>query len=232
MLYYILIIVCLIKILQAILVKNEKEFINTLSKNYDNIVLNIDTEIDITANITINNSFNKLSIIGKSFSSSKLNFLNSINFEKNIIEIELRDIYIIGNINFFNNKRISLNSLILYGNINTIFNDDNNNEYIKLNNVSYSPYIQSNYNCLNLSGNVSIEYSELYGNSLCQNRLLHFEGLNKYALIIKYTNISGEYQCSCMSINGSPDVNIEYSTFEKGFSSKEVEGGYILTIIN
>ncbi|KAL6626029.1 hypothetical protein U3516DRAFT_809530 [Neocallimastix sp. 'constans'] len=225
MLYYILIIVCLIKILQAILVKNEKEFINNLSKNYDNIVINIDTEIDITANITINNSFNKLSIIGKSFSSSKLNFLNSINFEKNIIEIELRDIYIIGNINFFNNKRISLNSLILYGNINTIFNDDNNNEYIKLNNVSYSPYIQSNYNCLNLSGNVSIEYSELYGNSLCQNRLLHFEGLNKYALIIKYTNISGEYQCSCMSINGSPDVNIEYSIFEKGFSSKEVEGG-------
>ncbi|KAL6612841.1 7 transmembrane sweet-taste receptor of 3 GCPR-domain-containing protein [Neocallimastix sp. 'constans'] len=212
-LYHLINFFILLKVINAIRVINEKDFINALTENYNEALINITTEIDIKSNIIIRNSYD----------SSILNIFQSLSFESTIDEIEIKNITINGNLNFINNKRVALEFLIINGNINSDFSDGSN-EYVKLKNILYHPYKQLSYNCINLSGNVFIENSEFHGNSICRNRIIHYDGLKIYNLNIKYTKFSGEYQNSCLSIYNTY-AEINFSNFEKGFCSEDVDGG-------
>ena len=210
----------------AVTIQNENDLIENLSKNNNNEVnLTIDNDITVTKNITLSTTVNKLSLIGTSLSTSKLIFNYPIYFDDNVEKIELKNIEINGTLLFHNNKHITLDNVILNGNIHTDM-DDNANEYIKFNHLIYRPIKNTVHpHCINIKGNLEISDSELYGSSSCQQRLLNFDGLKNYQILIKNSYFSGENQCPCLSITQSKNANITYSIFEKGFSNKEMDGG-------
>ncbi|ORX52138.1 hypothetical protein BCR36DRAFT_286888 [Piromyces finnis] len=211
-------------VLTIALIQNENDFIEELSIDNNQISLIIDSTIIINENITLPSTLKILSFIGNSQSTSKLTFNYPIYFNENIEEIEIKNIEIIGTLDFYNTKRITLENVVLNGSIVIDMDDHHHNEYIKFNKVIYRPIKNQIYlYCIDLKGNVIINDSKLYGGS-CQ-RLLNYNGLEKYSLNIKNTYFSGEYQCPCLSITQSKNVNIEYSDFEKGFSEKGMDGG-------
>ena len=69
--------------------------------------------------------------------------------------------------------------------------------------------------------------SNFNGNSSCRNRLLHYNGFNNYILDLKESSFNGEYECPFLSIENALYANIESSHFEKGYSSRYIDGGYI-----
>jgi len=215
-----------LEITNVVVVSNESEIIKNLSNSESTIILGINSEIDITEEINITSTFQKLSFIGNSLNSSKLNLKKPLYFESNIKEIEINNININGILVFKNNKRITFNTVNLNGYIDSYF-DKNINEYIKFTNITYNPNGESMENCINLSGNVKIYNSNFHGNSLCRNRLLHYSGLDKYNFELKESYFNGEYECPFLSIENTLNVNIESSHFEKGYSSRNISGGYI-----
>jgi len=186
--------------------------------------------ININSNFNISSSLKHLSITGNSLSSSKVVFKYPINFVENIKDIELENLIIEGDLFFNNNKRIILDSVVLNGSIDSYFNNQDN-EYIKFYNINYKPSETSNYNCINLSGNLYIENSIFYGSSKCNNRILHFDGLLNYDLIIENSKFDGGYECPCLSIEKTQNVIVDTTTFEKAISSEKIKGGYIFIIV-
>jgi len=226
--YYIYFIICLIEILNAVVVENGNDIINYFSKSKENIFLNINSEIDITEEIKINVSIKKISFVGNSLVSAKLNLKYPLRFDSNIEEIEIKDINIDGKL-FFKKKKIKkviFNSVNLNGYIDFDF-DNNSNNVIELTYLTYKPTGELVENCINLSGNLKINKSNFYGNSSCRNRLLHFNGYDKYSLDLKESKFYGKYECPFLSIEYTSNANIETSYFEKGYSSKNIDGGYI-----
>jgi len=225
MLFYVILLLFILNPVSSI-VQNEKDLINVLSGDEKEVVINLDSTIDISNDIIIYNSYEKLSIIGKSVDTSILNFKDisgKLHFAQKVKEIELKNISIIGNIYFDNNKIISISSVSLTGNINSNFDTDN--EFIKIENFKYKSSAFQSVNCLDLSGNIEIKNSEFYGSSSCLNRLINFEGLEKYKLSIQDSYFSGEYSCLFINVNKGLNITINGSTFEKGFGNEEVEGG-------
>jgi len=230
MIYYIYFIICIIEIINIAAIKNENEVINTLSKSTSNKVsLNINSEIDLTKNITINNSIKTLYITGDSPDSSKLNLKYPLYFNSNIKELEIKNISINGNLFFKNNKKIKLTTVNLNGYIDSDF-DENSNNHIEIAKLNFRSTKKSVENCINLSGNININKSNFYSNSSCENRLLHYNGYKKYTFDLKESNFDGEYECSFLSIEEASNANIESIIFEKGYSSIYIDGGYIKKI--
>ncbi len=227
MIIYIYFFIWLIEVINAVVVNNENEIIKTFSEDNNEITLDINSEIDILNDILIPHSLKKLSIIGNSPVFSKLNFQNLLYFDSNIEEIEIKNININGNLFFKNNKKITLNNVNLKGYIDSDFNT-NSNEYFEIINLIYNPTEKPVINCINLSGNVKIINSNFYGNSSCQNRLIHFNGLSNYNFEYKESNFYGKYKCPFLSIEYASNAIIESSYFEKGYGSKDIiDGGYI-----
>jgi len=227
MFIYIYIIICLIEIINAIDIKDGNDFIDNLSKNSDSVNLNINSKIDITQEIKINESIKKIYIAGDSLDSAALNLTYPLYFDSRIDEIEIKDINING-ILFFkkNNKKITLDNVNLNGYIDSDFDYNSDND-IKITNFHYKPMEVSVENCINLSGNIKINKSNFYGSSSCRNRLLHYNGFNKYKLDLKESNFNGENECLFLDIENASKTNIETSYFEKGYSSRNTDGGYI-----
>jgi len=225
--YYFFFIIALIKIINAIDVEKEDDIKSNLSKSNEEVTLNIISEINITKEINMNSSIRKIYISGNSLDSAKLNLKYPIYFGANIEEIEIKNITING-VLFFNknNEKITLNNVNLNGYINSDF-DSNNSNNIEITKLTYKPTEESVENCINLSGNIIIKESTFYGNSSCQNRLLHFNGFEKYTFDLKNSNFNGEYKCPFLSIENALSANIKTSNFEKGYSSKYIDGGYI-----
>jgi len=227
MLYYLFFIICLIEVIYSIAIKNENQIISYLSNDNNNeALLEISSEINITKNITISNSIKKLSIEGKSLVSTKLFLQYLLLFDSNIEEIEIKHINIYGILFFKNNKRITLNNVNLFGYIDSDFNN-HSNEYVNITKLTYEPSGVSVHNCINLSGNVKIDKSYFYGDSSCQNRLLHYNGLENYNFECKESKFNGKKKCPFLSIEYASNANIESSYFEKGYSSNNIDGGYI-----
>jgi len=224
--YYIYFIIGLIEIINAIVVKNENDILNKLSKSEDEVTLNINSEIDITKEINISSSIQKLSIIGNSLNSSKINLRHLLYFNSTIKEIEIKNIYVNGNLLFNNNEKVTINTVNLNGYIDSNFNKKSNND-IEITKLVYKPTDESLTNCINLSGNIKINKSKFYGNSSCKNRLLHYNGFERYTFDIKESSFNGEYECPFLSIENVLNANIETSYFEKGYSSRNNDGGYI-----
>ena len=227
MLYFIYFIICIIKILNAIIVESENDLINNLSESYSSITLNINSEIDITNDININNSIKIIYIIGNTLDSAILNLKYPLYFGSSIEEIKIKNVNINGNLFFKkSDKKITIDTVNLNGYIDSDINESNNN-YIEITNFNYKPTEISMENCINLSGNIKISKSNFFGNSSCRNRLLHYNGFKKYELDIKESNFNGEYKCPFLSIENALSANIETSYFEEGYSSKNIDGGYI-----
>lgn len=215
----------LISIIDAIIINNENDLLDELSKNENEVVINITSELTIFSNITINSSINRISIIGETLLLSKLNLYHQFVFDENVKEIEIRNLSIEGDLNFNNNEKVTIDSVNLYGNVNSNFDSDSNNDYINISNVNYYPSIQANNNCINLSGNVNIFNSSFYGNSSCENRLIEYNGMNKYKFMINNSYFNGNNQCPFLSIENGLNVNINVTKFENGYSSDSISGG-------
>jgi len=224
--YYIFFIIGLIEIINAIIVESENDILNNLSKSEDKVTLNINSEIDITKEINISNSIKKLSIIGDSLNSSKINLRNLLYFNSTIKEIEIKNIYVNGNLFFNNNEKITIDVVKLNGYIDSNFNEKSNNS-IEITKFIYKPTEELVKNCINLSGNIKINKSKFYGNVSCKDRLLYYNGFEKYTFDLKESSFNGEYECPFLNIENVLNANIETSYFEKGYSSKNNEGGYI-----
>jgi len=227
MFLYIYIIICLIKIINAIVVKDGNDFIDNLSKSSNSVTLNIKSKIDITREIKINESIKKLHITGDSLNTATLNLNYPLYFDSKIEEIEIKDINING-ILFFkkNNKKITLDNVNLNGYIDSDFNYDSDND-VEITKFNYKPMRDSVENCINLSGNIKISRSNFYGSSSCRNRLLHYDGFDKYKFELKDSNFNGENECLFLEIENALKANIETSYFENGYSSRNTDGGYI-----
>ncbi|OUM56931.1 hypothetical protein PIROE2DRAFT_65292 [Piromyces sp. E2] len=93
-------------------------------------------------------------------------------------------------------------------------------------------YVSSDFfveNCIAfVGGNIEIDNSNFRGNKSCQNRLLNFNGLDKYKLSIKNSYFNGEYQCPFLNLDNGLKVNIEKSTFEKAYSNEFIGGGGVI----
>jgi len=209
-------------------VKNEDELLQILQKNENEITLDIKSKIDITHTISISQTIKKITINGYSSDVSVLYFQDSSHplfFGENIKEISINNISIFGNIYFDNNEKIEINSLSLTGNIDSNF-ERHNNEYIRIFNMTYSSSEFSAENCINLEGgNTEINKSTFRGSKSCQNRLINFNGLERYKLSIIDCYFSGEYQCPFLNLDNGLMVNIENSTFEKAYSNELLGGG-------
>ncbi|OUM60027.1 hypothetical protein PIROE2DRAFT_14321 [Piromyces sp. E2] len=195
--------------------------------------LNINSIIDINNDCKIDNTFDKLSIVGNNKESSILKFTNNENtlyFTEKVKEIELRNLSIVGNLYFDNNVNIVLESVSISGNIDSNF--DKKNENVKLINVIYEASSFQKNNCINLGGNIEIKNSKFYGSSLCQERLFNFNGLNKYNFKAENSYFSGEYHCPCLNIDKGNNVYIDSCSFEKAYSSEDNIGGAGIRIIN
>jgi len=226
--YYIYFIIGFIEVINAAL-KNENEIINTLSNSNDSeVTLNIDSEIYITKEIKINHSIKKLSLTGNSLSSAILNLKYPLYFDSTIQDIEIKNININGNI-FFNknNKRIIINTVNLNGFIDSDF-DKNSHNTIEITKLNYQPSKgESVENCINFSGNINISQSNFYGSYSCRNRLFYYNGFEKYTLEVKESSFNGEYECPSLSIENASNANIKTSHFEKCYSPRNIDGGYI-----
>ncbi|ORX84042.1 hypothetical protein BCR32DRAFT_242928 [Anaeromyces robustus] len=212
-------------------VENENELKSALSSSENELTIKINTKIILNSDIVIDKKFEKLSFIGTSVDTSSIQFSNlthQIYFKENVQEIEIFYISIFGNIRFENNVDISIDEVNLYGSIDSNFESKSN--LIEISNFNYYPSSIYRDNCINLEGNVLLEDSFIYGNSFCQNRLLNYNGLDKYTITIVNTKFSGEYECSCVNINNGLNVSIKDSLFEKAYASSSTDGGAALRI--
>ncbi|OUM62516.1 hypothetical protein PIROE2DRAFT_11150, partial [Piromyces sp. E2] len=222
--YFILSLFIILRV-RADVVHNEKDLYDKLSTKKTDIILTIDSDIIVTKQITLLTTLNQLTINGNSLSTSKLIFNYPLVFNENIKDIQIKDIHITGTLTFHNNKRITLDSVVLNGNIESDF-DNSSNEYFKFIRVVYRPIdFTSFHHCINLQGNVEILNSKFYGGSSCEDRLLNYDGQSRYQIKIKNTYFSGEDQCSCLSITQSKDTKIEFTEFEKGLGKRDMDGG-------
>jgi len=226
MLYYIFFIICFIEVINAI-IKNESEFISSLRSTNEIVTININSEIDIKNEFTVNSSIKKLIITGGSQDTSKINFRYPIKFNSTLEEIFIESINITGTLFFKDNKYISLNEVDLNGYIDSDFNK-NTNKNIEINNLTYTPGKESVENCIYLGGNVKINNSSFYGNSSCHNRIIHYYGLEYYRLFVRKSHFDGKYNCALLSIEKASNSLIENTTFINGYSSKSVNGGYMI----
>jgi len=229
MLYYIFFIICLFEVINAA-IKSENEVINALKGYNSEVTLNFNSQININKNITINNSIRKLSIIGSSLTSSSLYLNYPFNFNSNLEEIEIKNININGDLYFRNNKRIVFNTVNLNGYIHSEF-DEYTNEYFTIKKLAYIPAGKFVKNCISLSGNVNIDNSSFQGSSACQDRLLHYNGFSSYTFDLKESSFNGDKKCPFLHIEYASKANIEYTLFEKGYSSGDIDGGYIYIYI-
>jgi len=174
--FFIHLIISLIDIINGVVVENENDVINYLSKSNNKVTLITNSEIEIMQEIVMNESIEKLSINGNSLDSAKLNLKYPLHFNTNLKEIEIKNININGTLFFKkNNKIITIDNVNLYGYIDSDF-DNNSNNNIEITKFTYKPLMESVENCINLSGNIKIDKSNFYGNSLCRNRLFHYNG--------------------------------------------------------
>ncbi|ORX64425.1 hypothetical protein BCR32DRAFT_273116 [Anaeromyces robustus] len=236
-------------------VNNEKELLNNLidtnNNSTDILVINlIDQIYQIPKDIEIESSIEKIHIIGHSRNSSVIKFndsSNQFNF-KNFVynskqEIKFVNVTIEGNLQFYGIANIVFEDDIINGTIDidkTFKYDveyksdenyqDKDENYLKISvtmtKVIYNGLTNSKYNCINLHGKVKIKSSYFFGNSLCENSLLHYDGENHNSIEISNSNFNGMYENNCLSMIDGISSTVKTSTFEN--CSGFLDGGAAL----
>ncbi|ORX58412.1 hypothetical protein BCR36DRAFT_394860 [Piromyces finnis] len=222
-------------LVNAVVIDNESKFIDIFNSDEKEIVIHIESELLLNNELSINNTLEKLIIIGNSNDSSKI-IINKekshqkIHFSQNIKQVELLNITVEGNLFFDNNKKILIENVLLSGGIDSNF-EKNQNDYFKFKNFNYKtnePFLEY---CINLSGNVEIENSKFWGNHHCEKRIMKHKGNDIYSFFIKNSYFSGEYQSSCLEIENVAQVQITNSFFEKGYCRGDlIYGGSIYAL--
>lgn len=192
--------------------------------------------------IIINNSVEKLYIIGKSKESSVLKFndskgiiLNNLLYEANQ-EIKFVNVTIIGHMELYSIVNVTIEDVILNGsalfdrankylwateeyNYNTEYMEKNLYVTIIMKNFTFNALTNTAYRCLNLYGNVIINDSNFYGHSSCVYNLLDYNGESIYNLKIFNSYFNGMYTNKCLNIYNAVKSVIESSTFENGVAN-------------
>ncbi|KAG4088671.1 hypothetical protein H8356DRAFT_1722918 [Neocallimastix lanati (nom. inval.)] len=215
----------------AVIVSNEDELLTKI--NSKEKVLNINNEITVTKNETMEVKSTSISIIGNS-DSSVLRFSNNIeeniHFLKTCEVIEINDITIYGNLKFFENKKITLKNVMYNGFfISDNSNVDNQKTISILNSEFNLPHTHIGYQIYNY--NLTIDNSKFYGNDVKNMYLMSVMSskdlLNN--LEIKNSLFSGNYRNSGIETSYT-NITCEHTRFEKCFNGKELNGGGALTL--
>ncbi|ORX49720.1 hypothetical protein BCR36DRAFT_353422 [Piromyces finnis] len=131
-----------------------------------------------------------------------------------------------GNLKFKNNMEVDIDNVLIMGTLdfnNQCFNDQCiKNQSININNIIFNAEaeIDSKEYCINLFGNVNISNSLFYGNSLCKNGIMKYDGENMNNIKIDESYFDGNYSNQCLKIINSLKSFITSSKFEKGASFK------------
>lgn len=224
LLCYILIFIINIK---AASISSEDVFLTNIKKNEKKI--NIENEIKITKAETIEIKSSSISITGNS-NNSILNFLdNSIEnllFAKECENIEIKDITIIGNFKFSNNKKIIFKNVTYNG----YFISDNNIDQNNIINISDSQFkLSKTHNGFEINNyNTYINNTKFYGNDIYNLYLMKIFSLedNYNQLNIDNSLFSGNYHNSGIDIIYT-NFTCSNTKFEKFYNGKELNG-YII----
>eukprot|EP00833_Pecoramyces_ruminatium_P000722 jgi/Orpsp1_1/1174754/evm.model.c7180000051269.1 len=227
LLCYILIFIINIK---AASISSEDVFLTNIKKNEKKI--NIENEIKITKAETIEIKSSSISITGNS-NNSILNFLdNSIEnllFAKECENIEIKDITIIGNFKFSNNKKIIFKNVTYNG----YFISDNNIDQNNIINISDSQFkLSKTHNGFEINNyNTYINNTKFYGNDIYNLYLMKIFSLedNYNQLNIDNSLFSGNYHNSGIDITYT-NFTCSNTKFEKFYNGKELNGGGALTL--
>ncbi|OUM62869.1 hypothetical protein PIROE2DRAFT_10730 [Piromyces sp. E2] len=244
---------------KKITVNNESELINSFSYANNNsineLIINInDTTFELLDDIIINNSIEKLYIIGKSKEQSILKFNNIKNgmiFTNSLYEInqEIKfvnltitghlELYSIVNVIF---EDVEINGNVLFDksnkylwssgdyNYNIEYFEKNLNVTITMTRITYTSLSDTPTYCLNLFGNVILKDSKFYGHSLCTYAIIDYNGEDTNNLSISNSYFNGMYENECIKIYNAKNTNINSSIFENGTSN--VYGGGAMLLYN
>lgn len=210
---------------------NKNEFLNNIDKNVASFTIQNEITFENQDKITVNSS--KFILIGNS-NNATINFYNNkevdILFSEKCETIEIKNIYINGNLKFYKNKEIIFdnvhyNGFFISSNPNSI-----NNKYsINITNSNFNLSNQWN-NGFEITGyDLDINYSNFYGNNFNNMYFMKFDGDTSNALTINNSLFSGNYHNSGIEAYYGKITCIN-STFENFYNGKELNG-YINYIV-
>ncbi|OUM61164.1 hypothetical protein PIROE2DRAFT_12879, partial [Piromyces sp. E2] len=213
------------------IINNKNEFISKINENAE--IYNIQNEIVFDNHDIININSRKVSFIGNS-NDSIIKFLNTssinISFHENCDDIEIRNMNIIGNFKFNNNKSIKFVNVTYNG----FFISNNkiltNNSTIQISSSKFQ--LSNEYNGYEIYNyNVDIKNSSFYGNNNYNLFLMKIENEenNFRNSNINYSFFTGNYCNSAVSISYS-NIICTYTKFEKFFSGRELNSGGALNL--
>ncbi|ORX42621.1 hypothetical protein BCR36DRAFT_306403, partial [Piromyces finnis] len=230
-------------------VNNKNDLINGFSKannnNLSELIINInDVTLDLTENIKVDSSVEKLHIIGKSKEKSVLNFSDIGNgiiltnlLYKTTQEIKFTNLTITGRLEFYSIVNVELEDVIINGSFlfdksnNYIWDSGSDSSYnaeymeknldvtITLKRILYNAYTNTAYRCINLFGNVIIDDSEFYGHSSCVDTILDYNGEYYNYLSISNSYFNGMHSNKCLKIYNSALATIDSCSFENGLAN-------------
>ncbi|ORX38755.1 hypothetical protein BCR36DRAFT_22831 [Piromyces finnis] len=98
--------------------------------------------------------------------------------------------------------------------------------------IIFNGLTKSADNCLNLHGNVKIDNSKFYGNSLCDNSIIYYDGGNINNITVSDSYFNGVYSNNCINMINGNFSKINSSTFENcsGYISGIDRGGGALRL--
>ncbi|OUM69446.1 hypothetical protein PIROE2DRAFT_2532 [Piromyces sp. E2] len=176
----------------------------------DSLIINIiNSNIELSKEISINNNLKKVSFIGDSKESSIITFNDislGFSFYNSLQEIKFKNITLYGILRFTHINNVEFDNVILNGSFISASNSLNN-DTLKFNNLIFTSVRNS-----------KIQFCfRLYGNQ-------------KNSLSILNSYFNGKYLNGCLDVKNGDNINIKYSTFENGNST--LNGGGALRISN
>jgi len=211
-------------------IHNEKEFLESINKNYKE--LRINTEINIQYNESLTFKSNNITISGETNKTSILRFpsIDKIHlfFPKDCNYIKFSNITIYGNIHFVDNQGITFKNVIYNGYFISehTFKDENSNIEIKGSEFKL-PDINQGYEIRNW--NLNINKSTFLGNSRYDMYLLTFEGDSENIFNINDSEFNGNYHNSGFYCNYGK-LTFSNSKFLNFFNGKKLNGGGAITL--
>jgi len=199
-------------------VNNSNDFINGINecKNSE-CLLKIDNEIYIENNIDVSTSLKKLHIVGKNRDDSLIHLNNDLYISGEVEEVVFENINVHGKINCFDNKRVTLSNINIFGAFKVNLTNYPSG-YVHINKLNlFADEPTQDHGLVIRRCNITIENSNLYGNEQYEAKLINFSGLKTHTLNIINTLVDGKYHQGGISMSVS-NLNINNSTFLNTYS--------------
>ncbi|OUM59083.1 hypothetical protein PIROE2DRAFT_15498 [Piromyces sp. E2] len=203
-----------------IIVNNSNEFVNGINicKNTD-CIIKINNEIYIEDDLDVTTSLKKLHIVGENKDTTLIHLNNDIFIHGEVEEVIFEDINVHGKIICFDNKRVTLSNINIYGAFKANLTHYPNG-FVHINKVNlYANELSQDHGLVIRRCNTTIENSNLYGNDKYEAKLINFSGLNTHYLKILNTFVDGKYHQGGISISAS-NMYISNSTFINNYSGE------------